>query len=70
MENIEGSLTVIFLEAKKEGVFKARAGVQSEWKEAHDGIHKDIIYVIAQSVDDMMDVVLKVGKDRLAGIKF
>lgn len=68
--NKRGVLTVLFIEAKREGVFLARKGVQQQWHDKYYNLHTDMIYIIAQSVDDMMETILHVGIDRVEAIEF
>lgn len=70
LTNKTGHLTVLFIEAKREGVMTARKGVQQEWRDKYSNLHTDMIYIIAQSVDDLMQVVLSVGVDQVDAIKF
>ena len=66
MINKEGRLTVIFIEAKKEGVFELRSGVQAEWRAKYGGLHSDMIYIIAQSVSEVSGIINTVGIDHVA----
>lgn len=70
LTNKKGSLSVIFIEAKREGVYKERVGAQAEFRKSYDGIHEDIIYCVVQSVDDLMSVIDKIWISPVDKIQF
>lgn len=59
----------MFLEVKREGVYEPRKGVQAEWRDKYGRKHPDMIYVVAQSVDDVTKVVYSLGQDLVWKIK-
>ena len=60
-----------FIEVKREGIpAKPRAGAQVEWKDRYGSLNNDMVYMIAQSEDDVKKKIRQLAYDRLGGIRF
>jgi hypothetical protein len=64
-------LTVLFIEAKREGIkAEPREGAQKEWKDKYGNLNGDMVYMIAQGEDDVKKKIRHLAFDRMGGIKF
>lgn len=65
-----GSLCVLFVEVKKEGVYAPRKGVQKEWSDHYGTLHTDMMYMVAQSVNDMVETIMHYAMNAVDKIEF
>ena len=70
-KNKVGGLTTLFIEIKREGIpARPRKGAQQEWKDRYGDLHTDLIYMIAQSAEEVNKKIRHFAFNRLDALKF